>query len=244
METLEYIDAYFQKTLTDDERRNFETRCAEEEAFAREVAVYVSARTMLSEELFQKKTQEWNEGEEGRETASVVPIKKITSYKWIRYAAAACLVLALATYLFEKPRSTQWVANNYITTHYTSLSQTMGTGEDSMELAKAAFNNKEYDKALALLGEIQKSHPQNSEALKYTGIVYLVTDRYDKALAAFETLSKTEGLFSNPGMFLKAITLMKRDSKSDKMQAKAILEQVVEQNLEGSQEAKDWLKKF
>ena len=50
--------------------------------------------------------------------------------------------------------------------------------------------------------------------------------------------------YSNPGMFLKAVTLLMRNEQDDKAQAKLLLEQVVNKNEEGSKTALEWLKKW
>jgi hypothetical protein len=45
-------------------------------------------------------------------------------------------------------------------------------------------------------------------------------------------------------LFLKAVTLMQRNKQGDKEKAKQLLEQVKDQNLEGSKEAEEWLRKW
>ena len=69
-------------------------------------------------------------------------------------------------------------------------------------------------------------------------------NNYDKALEYFTILEADTGLYSNPGKFYKAITLLKRNKDGDKDAAKLLLEQVRDENLEGKKEAEEWLKKF
>ena len=49
MDNLEWIDAYFQNSLSVEERTEFERKCVEEKDFAEEVAFYVSARKLLKD---------------------------------------------------------------------------------------------------------------------------------------------------------------------------------------------------
>ena len=51
-------------------------------------------------------------------------------------------------------------------------------------------------------------------------------------------------MLSNPGLFYKAVTLLKRNKEGDVKQAKELLEQVVKEHLDNSKEAAEWLKKF
>ncbi|MEJ7680068.1 MAG: hypothetical protein WKG06_19850 [Segetibacter sp.] len=67
---------------------------------------------------------------------------------------------------------------------------------------------------------------------------------YDKALMHFDELAQKKGLFSNPGLFLKALTLLERNMGNDKDGAKKLLQQVVADKLEHSKEAEELLKKW
>lgn len=51
-------------------------------------------------------------------------------------------------------------------------------------------------------------------------------------------------LYTNPGPFYKAVTLMLRSEGNDKQQAKKILQQIINKNLYGDREAKNWIKQF
>ena len=55
---LEYIDAYFQRTLDPEEIKRFEQKIAEDKEFADEVAFYLSAKQSLKAEADQEK-KEW-----------------------------------------------------------------------------------------------------------------------------------------------------------------------------------------
>jgi hypothetical protein len=245
METLEYIDNYFQQNFTEAEKKIFESRCESDKAFAEEVAFYVTSRGILKDELLLQKQSQWKMKETNKsgDLFSIRSIKKITGAKWI-YAAAACLLLAFGTYFFERSSSPSSLADNYIQNNFSRLSLTMDGSKDSMQTGIADYNNAQYNKALPMFEGVYKSHPENSDALKYAGIVYLVTKDYDNALQKFDELANTKGLFSNSGMFLKAVTLLHRNKEGDKAEAKQLLQQVKDQNLDGSKDAEEWLKKF
>src|ERR1044072_4816966 len=125
METIEYIDSYFRQTMDTGERRVFEKRCEEDETFAQEVAFYIATRQSLHEELLQQKQSAWRTKNIIDDLPFIPTLKKSFTSRWIVYAAAACLVLAASVYFFEANTSPKRLAENYIKTNYSSLSQTM-----------------------------------------------------------------------------------------------------------------------
>ena len=151
METIEYIDSYFQQTMNADERKVFEKKCEEDNAFAQEVAFYLMTRESLHEELLQQKQSAWRNKNIIDELPFIPTLKKSFTSRWIAYAAAACLVLAASVYFFETNPSPKKLAENYIKTNYSNLSLTMDASRDSLQLGIDAYNNKEYDKALQII---------------------------------------------------------------------------------------------
>ena len=245
-DTLLYIDDYFQQQLPETERQIFEKRCEEDTAFAAEVASYISVRMALKQELLQKKQTAWS-NENVTETIPVVPIntaKKIVTTQWLYYAAAACLLITISVYFFTKKPLPQQLSADYINKNFMQLSQSMNGANDSLQLGMAAYNKKDYNQALPIFENIYKNHPEKTDAKKYAGYVSLITKQYDKALQQFQSLADIEGLYSNPGLFLKAITLLQRNNEDDATQAKEILKQVIQKNLKGKQEAEVWLTKM
>jgi len=244
MEAIEYIDSYFQQTMNEDERKVFEKKCEEDESFAQEVAFYIMTRDSLREELLQQKQAAWRVKSIIDDLPFIPTLKKSFANRWITYAAAACLVLAVSVYFFETNPSPKKLAENYIKTNYSNLSLTMDASRDSLQLGIDAYNNKQYDKALRLFKSIEKTDTQNSDAKKYAGLTYMQKEEYDSALLQFDALSKMKGLFSNSGDFLKAVALMGRNKPGDRDKAKMLLQKVLSQKEEGSDKAAEWEKKL
>ena len=244
MEAIEYIDSYFQQTMNEDERKVFEKKCEEDESFAQEVAFYIMTRDSLREELLQQKQAAWRVKSIIDDLPFIPTLKKSFANRWITYAAAACLVLAVSVYFFETNPSPKKLAENYIKTNYSNLSLTMDASRDSLQLGIDAYNNKQYDKALRLFKSIEKTDTQNSDAKKYAGLTYMQKEEYDSALLQFDALAKMKGLFSNSGDFLKAVALMGRNKPGDRDKAKMLLQKVLSQKEEGSDKAAEWEKKL
>jgi len=244
-DTLEYIEAYFKQTLNEQERNDFEKRCEIDEAFAKDVAFYITTRQALYETLLEQKKEEWKEATNTEE--EVTPVISVTKRsifnRYITYAAAACLLIVASLYLFEANSSSKKLASNFVNDNYSTLSQHMSGDKDSMTLGMAAYNDKDYNKAILLFEGVEQRDSLSDDAKKYAGLTYLQQKNYDRAIQQFDALSKMK-LFSNPGNFWKAVALMERSQPGDKEEAKKLLQEVVNEKQENSDKAAEWLKKM
>ncbi len=97
---------------------------------------------------------------------------------------------------------------------------------------------------MAKLTDMLKEKQDDAETVKLAGIVSLRMENYDQALGYFEWLAEQKGYYDNPGEFYQALTLMKRNLPGDEQKAKILLQDVVEKNLSGKEEAQKWLEKW
>ena len=98
---LEYIDAYFQRTLDPEEIKQFEQKIAQDKEFADEVAFYLSAKQSLKAEADQEK-KEWFK-ELLAQQRPVIDINQYRSAKkaWIyRVSAAAAVILCVSCLVY------------------------------------------------------------------------------------------------------------------------------------------------
>lgn len=158
------------------------------------------------------------------------------------YAAAACVLVVASMFLFEMQSSPQRLASQYI--NNIDLSQTMDASHDSLQLGIAAYKNQDYRKALGYFEGVTNQDASNSDAKKYTGLTYIRLNNYDKAIEQFDALANMKGLYYNPGDFLKAVALLKRNKPGDEETAKTLLQKVVDGNESEKETAEEWLKKF
>ncbi|WP_316794125.1 hypothetical protein [Pedobacter frigoris] len=244
MTDLEYLAEYFDGELSEDDKKAFEERCAEDEGLAEQVAQYIMIKDALKLELVQQKQARFAQlyedvlaAEKPREKQNYQLIRKLPLY-----AAAACVALIAAWLIFFRNPDSKVMTQDYIAANFNTLSVTMGT-TGQLQQAIAAFNKKEYPKAIGLFEILKNDSAYRSEALKNLGITYLVTGAYDEAIAAFDELSKMD-LYTNPGLFYRSIALLNKGDKESLRQAKIDLEQVVSKDLAGSKEAKVWLDKL
>jgi tetratricopeptide (TPR) repeat protein len=252
----ERFEEYLQGEMGREEKSLFEAEMASDEELATAFRVYRTIETDMhqkekysqNESALQNSLQTLNtryfknEPQQGSKIFQLYPNKL---YRITAAIAASILVIVVAYFVFFQPnQNTQSLANNYYKAHLQHLSQTMDDANDSLQSGIAAYNNQEYELALRYFKGFYLNHPDNSEAKKNAGLVYLATEEYDKALLEFEELAGMKNLYSNPGLFLQALTLMQRNQEGDPQKAKQLLQQVVNERAEGSKQAAEWLKQF
>lgn len=247
-DSLEYIEAYFQKQLSLDERRQFELQCEQDDLFARDVALYITTREAAKQALAEQKKEQWRTLSQERKTNVVPPpVKSLPVRRLLPYAAAACLVLFISLYFFSGRNTFNKQVASYIQQEeLSSFSQTMGTYTDSLgiEQGKNAYNKKNYDQALHIFVVRSHSDENDWEAKMYAGLVYLKMKNYDSALVYFNGLSGLQ-LQSNLGPYYTALTLLERNKNGDREKAKQALHAVTStEHYDRKKEARDLLHKL
>jgi tetratricopeptide (TPR) repeat protein len=248
----EQADDYLYGRMTEEERIAFESALAENKEQSAEFELYRSVESTMQtqkgeaggDEKLKLSLSELNEIYfSGKEKARY----RIMSRRVFGWTAAAALILVVAgVYLITTRRAQgpHQLADDYIQNKLTVLGQSMSGSRDLLQEGIAAYNNKDFKKALALFDSVAHIAPDNSDAKKYIGLAFLQTKNYDSAITYFDDLAAQKGLYSNPGLFLKAITLLHRNRESDITLARQVLDQVVTQKTEGFEEAAEWLKRF
>jgi tetratricopeptide (TPR) repeat protein len=251
LDNLEYIDTYFNGEQSAEETKEFEKKITDDSFFAEEVAFYLSARQVVKEQ--QEQTPE-AKNERFRElyakyklgNDSTSPKKDTVMRRLSPYMAAAAIITAVVfgVITWPKPSSPGKLADKYIKEHFETLSVNMSSMEDSIQKGKHLFNDGKLKEALLQFESIIQNDTSSFEAKKYAGIVSLRLKEYDKAITYFLQLENYTTLYANPGKFYHSLTLIKRNLPGDKQEAKKLLEQLVQQDLEGKETAEEWLKKW
>jgi hypothetical protein len=235
-----YIDSYFNGLLNPEEKKVFETRCESDEAFAEEVALYIASRSALRDEVLEQKRNEWKRRDDStkKNKAKVVKLKR-----WYM-AAAAAAVISIVFLLIPSGKTPQQLADKYIEGNLRQISVTMSGSNDSLQTGIEAYNKKEYRAAHEIFSRLYRQNADNSDALKYDGLCSLMLEDYNVAIKLFDSLAVKQNLFSNPGLFFKALVLLKRNEPGDKEAAKLLLQQVINEGLVNNKEAAEILKEM
>lgn len=253
-DNFEKIESYLNGSMAAEEKSRFEKELAENNELQQLFNLYSTINTEMynaekysdREAALKNTLSQLNRKYFKQQSTPVIPMQQKNSFSRRILAVAAGLILILVAYFafFSNRNTPTRLADQYVKKELMHLSQTMDGAKDSLQQGIAAYNNKEYEKALQLFEAVYATHPDNSDALRYMGTVYLITKEYDKALGKFDDLAAKKELFSNAGPFLKAVTLLQRNDAGDKAAAKAILEEIVKDKQEGSTVAEQWLESW
>ena len=241
---MQYIDDFFEGRLTGEELSRFEEKINMDPSFAADVAFYLSSKQVARELAADEKKRRFRElyiSTNGHRVEA-----KTGKVRQLRYVMYVALAAAVITAIFLFPRlgnnSPTDYANRYIKDHYSIISVTMG---EENEQGKAAdlYNKGQYGAALTAFENIISKDSTLFYPLEYAGLAALRIPDYDKALRYFMRLEKFRA-YSNPAVFLQAITLMKRNRPGDEQEAKVLLKKVADQDLDGKEDAQNLLDKL
>ena len=242
MENIEYIERHFNNELSAEEKIQFEQKIINNKDFAQEVAFYYSVLQTAKNESAIEKKKRFKEiyGQQNPSSQKTGVIKRMRIYI---AAAAAILAIVFSWYLFNKSVSQQQLANEYIKQNFQTLDVTMSSKQDSIQIGLRLYNNGKLPEALQQFEKIISADSTSFVAKINAGIVCLQLKNYDKALAYF-TQIENDPRVSNPAKLYKALTLMKRNNAGDKEQAKELLQQIIQNSLEGKETAQQWFGKW
>ena len=261
-DSLEYIEAYFEKQLDEPSMRLFERQCEQDAAFASDVALYITTREAMRQALVEQKREQWRPLSErqfklGQAEPALVslpeanlvpaaststPVRKLIIRRWLPIAAAASLLLFVVTYFSNSGPGLGTQVTNYTAEELQPTSNTMSIA-DTFELAKSAYKNKKYDSAHLFCNYILQADSQQDQVLLLNGRTFLAQKQYDSALHYFEKLLDMD-LASNSGPFDAALTLLNRNQKGDREKAQVYLQRIVDDkdgHLEGKEKAQKLL---
>ena len=238
---LEKIDKYFSNELSLSERQDFEIQLVKDDELKESVSFYLNTRTAARKTADTKRRNEFEElrqkiSQKSQVSGNIKPIL------WLS-GMAASLMLILGIWWFSRTPdlATATLADTYIQAHFQNLPVKMDASTDSLQMGVRLFNEQKLSEAQTVFKNILSRKNNDSEATKYAGITALRLKNYDKALEYFKILASQKGLFANPGKFYQAITLLQKSSLHKK-EAEVLLKEVIDNNLEGKEEALKMLK--
>lgn len=236
----ERIEQYFDAELTEAEKRQFEADLSANPDLADDVAFYLqsklAAKQTVYEELLKEKHQQWLSLEKEQP-------KRLSRNSWISIAAAILLIF-FSLFYFNNPFNSDLHsrAESYLATNLKELPVNLGDEEVSLQGAIQAYNRQQYDQAIASAEVYLTQYPRDAEALRVIGLAHLQRRAYDNALPYFQQLGTQTQLYSNPGKYYEALTYLLRNHPGDQQAGEKLLNEIIEKNLEGKQDALKLLK--
>lgn len=241
MDNLDYIDRYFKSELNSVQAIEFENKISSDPSFAEEVAFYVSAREAALEISINEKKQHFKEIYQKHHRTHSLPLRNI-----IYYLSAAAVVTGVifGINIISGSVTPGQMADKYINEHLQTLPVQMNGRMDSLQKGLALYNDAQYADALGTFERIILADTTDYVAKTNAGLSSFRMKEYDTALFYFKRLETYQNLHVNPSLFYQALTLMERNRPGDTDQAKKLLQQIVQQDLDMKETAEAWLKKW
>ena len=132
-------------------------------------------------------------------------VKVIKMPKWV-YAAAACIIVLLGTYLFNPSYPSY---NDYAVIPSLALTE-RGTNPEEVKRAEDLFNSAQYEQASKELQELLSSDPVNSKLKFYYGLSLLEQEKFNEAYTVFEELRNWQSIYKYRAAWFQALGLLKQ----------------------------------
>jgi hypothetical protein len=254
--TFDYIEKYFNGSLTNEEKAHFEKKRFEDKEFDREVSIYEKANAIIRERARNRmKAQLDSIGRNQRpiELTDTLSGNRFIRKYWLSMAASILFISAIAFFALNsilKQGTTDTLADLYESGFEKpgiDLVITRSSEKDSNEILWNSglefYNKSEYRPALTRFNELLKSPSfvLKSAAYFYAGICYMQLNVSDSASLYLINVSQSSALSDESRWYL-ALNYINEGNIPD---AALILEQIKEnENHPRQKEASRLLKKM
>jgi tetratricopeptide (TPR) repeat protein len=249
--SVEIFEKYLKDEMSFEEKQTFERGLTQDAKLHEAFRQYQANRFNGSQAVESHATTFSHTANQQHETGSKkqMSIQNLSSKKWLRWVIGIAAVIlfynGLNNLLQKEEDRTQRVAEAYFSAHLLQLGQELSGGtEDPNQDGLAAYNQQDYAAAIAILNIVMAHNNGNLKTLELIGLSHLAVREYEEALHYFTKLTEQDQDNVSLGLFLQAMTLMQRNKMGDANQAQLLLEEVVETNAEGHEQAQEWLELF
>jgi tetratricopeptide (TPR) repeat protein len=136
----------------------------------------------------------------------------------------------------------QEIAQKHFDKHYSEL-LISNNYSNNLKEAVLLFNEKKYSEAISVIEGSSIVNDEPNDVYLILGLSYFGLSDYEAALRHFSKLTQLSSDL-NQGVFLQAMTLMRRNELQDNEDAKFFLQQVIKEKAFGTDFAEEWLNKF
>ena len=210
-DVLEYIERYYNNSMSDEERLEFEKKLQTDPEFkaqVEDIRIFIRGiqTQSLKEQLdaFHKDIPE----KKFNKTSS-----KLISLQFLKYAAAAIILMVISNYYFFGNPSNEKLYSEYFTPD-PGLPTTMGnTANYDFYDAMVNYKYGDYKKAISKWEKIEQRKPDNDTINYFLGVAHLADKNVEKSIPFLKkTAHDTESKFNNDANFYIGLAYLKTDN--------------------------------
>lgn len=233
---LETIERYYNNSMTNEERKEFEIKLQKDSEFKAQVEDIKTLMLGIQSQSLKEQLNEFHN--EISEKTTNNKYSKIRFLHFLKYAAASIILIAIGNYWFFGKTSNEKLYVKYFTPD-PGLPTTMSKTEN-FEFFDAMVNYKhgDYEKAIPKWEKIKQKKPDNDTINYFLGVANLASGNTEKAIPFLrKTAHKTKSKFNNDANFYLALAYLKTNDKQSAIKYLQL------NNSEKSKELIDRLKK-
>ncbi|WP_278034273.1 tetratricopeptide repeat protein [Flavobacterium nitratireducens] len=202
------FDQYLQGELSGEARLNFEQQLSENKELVSEFETFKEVQLQLATKFdfaVDRDTFEANLKKISEEHFKPKKAKVISMQTWT-YLVAASVVLLFGLFLFNPDSKPSFEEYNQYETAYLSE---RGAVIESLKPAEAAFNAKDYKKAIPLFESILKTN-KTAEIQYFYAVSLLENNQIKQAEAEFNALKSGNSIYKNKAIYGLALAKLKQ----------------------------------
>ncbi|MEM6345629.1 MAG: tetratricopeptide repeat protein [Bacteroidota bacterium] len=224
---IDLIERYLSQKMSEAERADFETRVAQEEDLAKNLADFREAREAIDLYAEERLKSQFRERYLAEKSSEAV-VKPLGSKRWL-YAVAAAVVLLVAVLIGNRLVNPSLSPDQLYAQNYQMPPLNVrGDAEDALEAISLKMDQGEFETAVsdlqALLGD--STFQRRPAAWLRMGLSYMELEQWSLAADAFEQIDPTSPLV-HQGRWFSALTALKRNQIDT---AKSYLQQILDES--------------
>ncbi|MDJ1500530.1 tetratricopeptide repeat protein [Xanthocytophaga agilis] len=218
MENTELIERYFEGKLSPHERKEFETRVAQETSFSEEVALQRTIREGLRAVGRGRMLSKLEEVESNMSAyhppTQVIRFDERTRQRFY-WAAAAAIVLLIPVYLLLKANvSHDALFARYFTPYENTATQS--ANQDPLNHALQLYRAKNYAQALGILETLEDKGNASDSALFYKANVHMQLEQPTEAITTLKQISSTSTFYDEAQWYLALAYFQNKETNKAK----------------------------
>jgi Tfp pilus assembly protein PilF len=239
MDTISYIEDYFNHRLTEEDRKQFEERLKSDEPFAKEVKEHALLINALDETKADKLLLRFNELED---ELNKVKSKKFNLSVYVRWAASIALiaVLSFLVYLSNNHAKEDLFLAYY--TAYPNVESPVSRSEANQQDVWLFYEQGNFAEASKLFNRNITKNKEDLTSWFYLGICELEQNKIREAENALKNvIAQKDSKYFEQATWYMALCYLKAQEKD---KTKRELERIINTNSSYSAQAKELLKRL
>ncbi len=241
MEPTDLIQKYLENDLSEEEKRSFDQRLAEDTEFVEELKI----ATVINADFNLKQKERWKAM---REEVQIIPLNgQQKGRNWLRplLIAASILFIGLTAFWFLNNESLDNMVDSQLAAGHTAPMTMRGENRQlntAWENVRVAFVEEDFALVIDLITALKpEQRPESVETDFYLGLAYLYENQYDQAIGSLRKVLSQSSDYEEETQWFLALAYLKNNQSAE---ARKLLQHISENDQWKAAEAKALLNRL